>query len=550
MESQPEAPVESLANAAGSIAAMLADGDDDKPESPKPEETENNIDNKANEGENAEATPELAENPEIENNTVEELETSPKTDEIIESKAQSLVDAEDDTKKEEEEKLENPENTEEVEKQIIDDKLEDKDDEQEKVIDTEEETHDEETKMDEENNEPDKGDNFEENLENPKEDGQEEQNIEENTECNEQEDQNTEENNENDEQKQNNETKDEEEVQDEKESDRYNELNFVPKLDPEEIDYHFDNLIRHQTLPPEEYKQAILDKINRKRLEALELSEYDEVRKYDLATQNIHAANGDNIVDIKDEERKKDIDRRANEIKNQLHEAKIRWNSKIERVKQDNETRLQQMKDRHHVEIKNFKSKWQDPNHLRQFNKPSTILMNMRATEKKFALAKKYDDARATKRQADRLQQQEEDQMQIRIQEQMQIEFLKLKQNQLMEIQKLTIYHQKVESELETQKEKELEPYEHAIETMDLKKNQPINKKFLIMQNRAYTAITSREARQRGSVPTPRTSKQLLIYRTAKAADLNIVPLDDSVFDKLERMKHPRTHHGSRLPKL
>lgn len=210
----------------------------------------------------------------------------------------------------------------------------------------------------------------------------------------------------------------------------------LPKLRPKkgtyqvepdpELDPHLDNAINKHQMPPEGLIHQISQLIQKRRVEAMIRGEYDV------------AAYQDHLYDvfsnvIKYNRSKSRVDKRVDVLYNryklletQKMQIEQRHKEKIREINRRAVESSEALNKKYKEDVAEINRKYDDPVFLIQFQKPSQRLSCLRDIEKQYALAKIYDQAKATKAEADALERTESEEAIVRIDKQKQFELNQL----------------------------------------------------------------------------------------------------------------------------
>ena len=291
----------------------------------------------------------------------------------------------------------------------------------------------------------------------------------------------------------------------------------------QELEGILDMVINKFVAPPTSLRVPIKQYINRKRVRAVLKGDYVEAELMDRANkalvlslqQEKLKAHQDNSLDI--------LYSRYQKLQADKQNMEEYWNNRIATfIEQDNQ-RLEELKRKHEEELEEFNAKWRDPLFLRQFNKPSTQLLQLREMEKARAVSRLYDKAREMKAIADKLQKEETVAAQRKINQQMVMDRDKLAQKHEKELIRHKEHQDKNILTLNKEKENNLKHIINAIQQLKAKRG-------LIVQNRPSTAsIKKIYALADGSPFSPRTQKQYTNYRAEKKRTrLDVKPADEN----------------------
>lgn len=301
------------------------------------------------------------------------------------------------------------------------------------------------------------------------------------------------------------------------------DIQVTPQIDPEELEAAYNSLVKYQTIPPSHYFDSMVKYINRKRIEELENSDYREVEKLDSLLELLNQKNQDQANQQSIDEKEQAFKTRSDSLENRIQDINNRYDSKIKALQDQFETRFEELSANQEMEVMKFKEKWQNPDFIKQFDRPSKQLLTMRYQETRMALSKRYEDAKKAKSQADRLQRSEEANAQRVMEETMKAEFLRLRTHQQQEVNKLSLRNDSQLEAIEVQRKRELEPLKIALRQLEGKKKTRIS---LLTKS---VPITIPQAVQ-NSPKSPRTAARFILYRNGVQTDINIAPIDDNQF--------------------
>lgn len=322
----------------------------------------------------------------------------------------------------------------------------------------------------------------------------------------------------------------------------------------EEIELAYDRLINNRKPPSEEMSTPLINYVNRKKIDALVASDYDEAQKMDEALSLICQGKSQHVKKKVIETRANDLNIRIGIMKNEYKERADFWKDKMRQTKAEQDQKLEWLDSKQQKEVEEFKKQWQNPDYIRQFNRPSTRLLQFRHVEKKMALQRDYEGAKRTKAIADQLQRQEERQMQAYIETKMKSDFTKMREKQQSEINKMEQFYANIETEMKIKMQKELESIQNGIKALEVKKDSPMTNRQYVHYRGATTTKTSPSAALT-TVPTPRTQQRFSLYRSGKTGELNLAPIDVEKLSKLpsgslRKKKRAESSMSSRFPKL
>jgi hypothetical protein len=215
-------------------------------------------------------------------------------------------------------------------------------------------------------------------------------------------------------------------------------------------------------------------------------------------------------------------------------------------LEEDRHDHIHELKEKNSVEGDEFRKRWQSPAWLAQFQRPSPVLLQMRYIEKKLALSKQYDEAKAKGLVADKQQRKEEREIEAGVELIMQRDFVRMKEAQSFALRKLNDHFDILRAEILLQKEKEVEALEYALKQMDIKKQTTPNRKLHAIP-KALTHMNELETGPGFMAKTsPRTASKMAVFRHEVRSDLTVRPPGDGVFKRLARA-HPVLRPASRM---
>lgn len=344
-------------------------------------------------------------------------------------------------------------------------------------------------------------------------------------------------------------------------------INFSQTFSDEDVQYAFDQLYENGKIPETSMFPQLLQVIFREKANAIDNQNYDRAKKLEhmISSINRESDSYSYSYSMTPESQSRYLNDRDSRLHQQLEDTKAKYKVKLDNHTKDCQNRMQQLQEKQQLEVSELKTKYQDPSFLMRFNRPSQQLLSMRKCERKLALARKYEEARQIKRLADNQQKREEKEMQDAVQQSMQSEYIKLIEKQKRDMDRMLQFDKKMEKEIKVAKQKELTPIKRAIQQTAIKKinNEakrpvfyPLSSSSLSTSNFAfslgsknYNPELARDSMAKNqTLPTPRTLSKMKLLKIQNKVELNVEPIDDSTFAKLEQMNQRRVK--SLLPKL
>ena len=293
----------------------------------------------------------------------------------------------------------------------------------------------------------------------------------------------------------------------------------------EEIEQYLDAFLTDGEIPPTEYKGYVIQTINRYKVKAILLGQYPTAKFYENVLADLKEAYKQEAISQSRSSHEDAVNGKRAEYQQQWQRENEKWENRIQQQKQDNDNYNFLLQQRQEEEMQAFKERWQAPEFIETFNKPSNLLLNMRYQETKLALTKNYDEAEQMRKRADQQQRTEEEQMKINMANQMRKEFSQLKERHNRETKNAREHQEKQLQSLESQRLKALKPYE----TTD--KPPPVSRIMISTQARDVNHPSSQ-------MQTPRTASSLVNYRQQRHARLNLAPMEEVDFERLEEEQH------------
>ena len=232
-------------------------------------------------------------------------------------------------------------------------------------------------------------------------------------------------------------------------------------------------------------------------------------------------------------------------LQKQQQEINNRWNQKISEFKSSSEAQFSKLEETQNKEVEEFILKWKDPNFLRQFNKPSTRLLQIREQERAMAVSRMYQQAKEMKAIGDKIQSEETNASQIRMSSQMALERKRLSEKHEKEKHKLIVHRDTSLRNMELEKKKELRPVNTALSQIKLKKVSTSTRPGTSqLPSLGHTTSRTPQMTERDSVHSSPTQKKYSRFRSEKRTTLlEVTPLDE---ETLSMMKRPKTKVAGR----
>lgn len=306
----------------------------------------------------------------------------------------------------------------------------------------------------------------------------------------------------------------------------------------EELDEHIENILSRRIPPPKGLRNPILQLLNRRRVQALVDGNYDyaEEQENNIKFYNRVIQSEDNKSN--EEAQFEILFNRYQQLQKDHQEITEKWNEKINKYNEDEEQSYNELLQKQQEEKDKFHARWADPEYLRPFTKPSPKLNSMREQERAMAVARMYQQAKAMKQDADRLQKEETAAAQQRISRTMETEWNRMLERHENDRKKFIDHKNKNIAFLESEKQKELKPTMNAIYQIKSKKG--------LLLNTKQSSMTITKTAQEIEAQSPRTHKKYADFKSEKKKPkLNVQPVKDQQFQTTKK----NTRSRSRLSK-
>ena len=188
----------------------------------------------------------------------------------------------------------------------------------------------------------------------------------------------------------------------------------APPPSEEDIEQSLKIFKRSKRAPSKERIIYVEQHLERKKMEAISSGDYLEAERIENLSKDIrNAYSNEQQVDYSDVRLQPFLER-LDEAKSELSAEQKTWNQRIERAKRQCYSKLEEFDNMQEQALQEFDEKWNDPNYLRAYSKPSTQLNTMRKLERKLVILKSYGEAAQMKKKADKMEKEETKQNQQR----------------------------------------------------------------------------------------------------------------------------------------
>lgn len=288
-------------------------------------------------------------------------------------------------------------------------------------------------------------------------------------------------------------------------------------IDFEQFEAFISELADHKRLPPEDYVDAVEEYITQCLPKAIETRNYKEASRYQKAHQNLEILMKSQAEEItyQSKEKLQFAQRKIKDI-NDKYDMQIRRKYAEFNVLKNN------LNEKFAQEDQEFEEKWNSPQQLTPFTKPSRQLLDLRLVEQKYAEAGMFDEADGIKSRADKLEAEETREARRQLMVEMQRAYELLKANQKKQMDGLNSYKEREINNLELKRQRDLRGVERYASRPDIanpppkirdaKLFKPRQKRYDIEQ-KSYTLnlgkFNLKQVIHPETARTPRTTKKI-----------------------------------------
>jgi hypothetical protein len=152
-----------------------------------------------------------------------------------------------------------------------------------------------------------------------------------------------------------------------------------------------------------------------------------------------------------------ELKRRLSEAESRRKSIEQRWKERFAELEGRARESTETIKQRHNVELREFHDKWDHPETLLPFQKPSVSLLRLRKMQKSFALANDFVGARYFRTSSQRLKTEESREATMRAAGSMRLEYEAMIEKHRKDVEGSKQYWDRKRAELECEKAAELE---------------------------------------------------------------------------------------------
>lgn len=174
-----------------------------------------------------------------------------------------------------------------------------------------------------------------------------------------------------------------------------------------ELDQELKHFEKTKETPPEQMLNPMIQHIKRRRIEAIEVGNYDEAERLSQTQASLRSVFSFTIHKNQTADELKAIEERLKVARTELVEEEDVWEKKVKKLRQKHDESIQTILANHQIEEDEFNAVWGNPLTLHQFNKPSPQLIQLRSIEKRKALVGDFMGAKFMKKRADQLEKTE-----------------------------------------------------------------------------------------------------------------------------------------------
>jgi hypothetical protein len=295
---------------------------------------------------------------------------------------------------------------------------------------------------------------------------------------------------------------------------------FLPAPDPTEVEAAASAVLRTKAPPTESMRGLVMQLLLHKQLDAIMNGNYDLAGELQSAASVVSQNHGETVIERQRNLRQIAIQEHSDAVAAELDAVRESFAARHARLESETQDQLTGLQEKHQRELRDFKVKWQNPGFLAKYQRPSPDLIAMRLQERKLALVKCYEEAKAKRKVADKRQREEERKIAETVERLMERDYFKLREGQEAEVQKARMRYDNRRAVLFLEEERAIEPIEYALKQMEAKKDVAPTKRLLLFArggpcqpDLAPPVLAKR---------SPRTAAKLAEFRHRKKTDLKV----------------------------
>jgi hypothetical protein len=296
---------------------------------------------------------------------------------------------------------------------------------------------------------------------------------------------------------------------------------------------------------PMDMRRPLFQHIARRRVEAIGRPDYAYGEKLVAAAEWLRRAMAADMAMADETGAVEAIEARLKEAKTGYSQARQECENRMKQLEQELSTREREIRDRHEQEYQEFSKGWSDPSKFHEWNKPSSQLLALRASERSLALAGDFGGAKALKKRADRLERKETEQAQQRVREAMELAFQQVLERHSKELEAHERLRHKITCQAQVMIDGELTPMKMAIKKLEeLRDYKRVSRRRPQVSKSKLVARRSPEMTLHDDDPivqTPRTRGRLAdLRRTPNHSPLPLAAVEASPYIEKNRPRSKR----------
>jgi hypothetical protein len=196
----------------------------------------------------------------------------------------------------------------------------------------------------------------------------------------------------------------------------------------------YTNYVGRARLPPREARPQLLQHIQRLKVNALVAQKFDAAAKHQSMLLHFQEAVSEQDAKERRAQRRDELDEQLRDVERRLSALEKESARLVVETAAAQRERRQAIVKRHEEELDVFADRWNDPEYLRKFAKPSGYLLQIKKTERSMVLTKLFDQAAVFHRKVRALEKEESDLAQSRAEAEMAKDREKILEKQRQEL--------------------------------------------------------------------------------------------------------------------
>jgi hypothetical protein len=234
-----------------------------------------------------------------------------------------------------------------------------------------------------------------------------------------------------------------------------------PLFTPSELSAAASALLECGAFPPDSMVPTLRAYIREQLLIAVIAQDYDTAALWKTAEQRLAM---DDVEGKRQHEcqraRIQAIEDRIFAMKQTASEVRERWAARMVSFENEKRAKFEEMRVKHDHEVKDFEMRWNDRNMLVAFNKPSTVLIQIRRQQRQCALVEDFIRAKELKIRGDELERVETIEAERKASAAMRLAYRNLLKKQEQEQEHTQMNWQRQFRNLETERDSEIDKIE------------------------------------------------------------------------------------------